>query len=433
MSDVALRVRGLSKQYRIGEIGRARYETLRDKLSYLPGKLLRANPQPRKPDTMIWALEDVSFDLERGGALGIIGRNGAGKSTLLKILSRITEPTRGHADIFGRVGALLEVGTGFHPELTGRENVFLNGAILGMHNREIKARLDEILAFAEVEQFADTPVKYYSSGMYLRLAFSVAAHTEPEILIVDEVLAVGDMAFQRKCMGKMGAVAREGRTVLFVSHNMGAVTRLCTSGLVLDRGRVSFHGHISDAVAHYHQLVVADGGAVQGGRPAHVLFEEEPQPEVEYSITKVEILDEQGVPLPTVFTWDRVRFRFHIYARSPLQRGSVILEIRTVEGTRVIVLSTQPDSTLPLPLEEGFQAVDCVIEELPLAAGQYVVAASIAVPNMDWLWFRPEIGILSVEARDVYNSGFAPQVRRAAVALRHRWEPVVSPSSATRP
>jgi hypothetical protein len=164
--------------------------------------------------------------------------------------------------------------------------------------------------------------------------------------------------------------------------------------------------------------------AAENGRPAHVLFEEEPQPEAEYSIIKVELLDEQGAPKPTVSTWDCVRFRFHIYARNPLQRGSVILEIRTIEGTRVIVLSTQPDSTLPLPFEEGFQAVDCVVEELPLAAGPYVVAASLAVPNMDWLWFRPEIGILSVEARDVYNSGAAPSVKRAAIALHHRWEPV---------
>ena len=380
-----------------------------------------------------WALNDVSFDLEQGGTLAVIGRNGAGKSTLLKILSRITEPTRGYADIFGRVGALLEVGTGFHPELTGRENVFLNGAILGMRRREIVARLDEILTFAEVEQFADTPVKYYSSGMYLRLAFSVAAHMEPEILIVDEVLAVGDMAFQRKCMGKMGAVAREGRTVLFVSHNMGAVTRLCKSGLVLDRGRVSYHGHISDAVAHYHNLVVSGVESQGGARPAHVLFEEEAQPEAEFSITKVELLDEQGQPMPTVATWDRVRFRFYIYARRTLQRGSVILELRTIEGTRVIVLSTQPDGTLPLPFEEGFQAVDCVIDELPLGAGQYVVAASLAVPNMDWLWFRPEIGILSVEERDVYGSGFAPNVKRAAIALRHRWEPVVQPTPAGQP
>lgn len=424
MSDVALQVCGLSKQYRLGEIGRARYETLRDRLAQLPRRVFGAPARARRPDTTIWALDDVSFELERGGTLAVIGRNGAGKSTLLKILARITEPTRGYADIEGRVGALLEVGTGFHPELTGRENVYLNGAILGMRRHEIHGRLDEIIAFAEVEQFADTPVKYYSSGMYLRLAFSVAAHMEPEILVVDEVLAVGDLAFQRKCMGKMDAVAREGRTVLFVSHNMGAVTRLCRGGLVLERGRVSYHGPVADAVAHYHGLVVAGTVAAENGRPAHVLFEEEPQPEAEYSIIKVELLDEQGSAKPTVSTWDCVRFRFHIYARNTLQRGSVILEIRTIEGTRVIVLSTQPDSTLPLPFEEGFQAVDCVVEELPLAAGQYVVAASLAVPNMDWLWFRPEIGILSVEARDVYNSGAAPSVKRAAIALHHRWEPV---------
>jgi lipopolysaccharide transport system ATP-binding protein len=431
MSDAALQVRGLSKQYRIGEIGRARYETLRDKLAMWPRKLLGGTRRPRQPDATIWALDDVTFDLERGGTLAVIGRNGAGKSTLLKILSRITEPTRGYADIFGRVGALLEVGTGFHPELTGRENVFLNGAILGMRRPEIVGKLDEILAFAEVEKFADTPVKYYSSGMYLRLAFSVAAHMEPEILIVDEVLAVGDMAFQRKCMGKMGAVAREGRTVLFVSHNMGAVTRLCKSGLVLERGHVSYHGHVTDAVAHYHNLVVTDAEAGEGARAAHVLFEEEPQPEAEFSITKVEVLDEHGGPMPTISTWDSVRFRFQIYARRPLQRGSVILEIRTIEGTRVIVLSTQPDGTLPLPFEEGFQSVDCVIDELPLGAGQYIVAASLAVPNMDWLWFRPEIGILSVAERDVYSSGFAPNVKRAAIALHHRWEPVVLPTPAT--
>lgn len=249
---------------------------------------------------------------------------------------------------------------------------------------------------------------------------------EPEILIVDEVLAVGDMAFQRKCMGKMGTVAREGRTVLFVSHNMAAVANLCTSGLVLDRGRVSFQGHVTDAVTHYHRLVVASTEGAGGTRGAHVLFAEEPQPEADHSIVKVELLDAEGEPLPLLSTWDTVRFRFHLYSRRPLQRGSVILEIRTIEGTRVIVLSTQPDSTLPLPFEEGFQAVDCVIEELPLTAGQYIVAASLAVPNMDWLWLRPEIGILSVEGRDVYNSGFAPTVKRALIALHHRWEPVVA-------
>ena len=226
MSDLAIRVNGLSKKYYIG--GRQeRYKTLRDTLTDAVaapfrrvGKLLRRDFSPFtshfSPDETIWALKDVSFEVKQGEVVGIIGRNGAGKSTLLKILSRITEPTEGYADIYGRVGSLLEVGTGFHPELTGRENIYLNGAILGMNRVEINKKFDEIVSFAEVEKFIDTPVKHYSSGMYLRLAFAVAAHLEPEILLVDEVLAVGDAEFQKKCMGKMGDVAKEGRTVLFV-------------------------------------------------------------------------------------------------------------------------------------------------------------------------------------------------------------------------
>jgi lipopolysaccharide transport system ATP-binding protein len=199
----------------------------------------------------IWALKNVSFQINRGEAVGIIGSNGAGKSTLLKTLSRITEPTEGWADISGRVGSLLEVGTGFHPELTGRENVYLNGAILGMQRTEITRKFDEMVAFAEVERFIDTPVKHYSSGMYLRLAFSVAAHLEPQILLVDEVLAVGDMAFQKKCLGKMEDVSTEGRTVLFVSHNLGAVKELCQSAVVLKDGAVAFHGSAIDGIAYY--------------------------------------------------------------------------------------------------------------------------------------------------------------------------------------
>ena len=200
---------------------------------------------------MIWALRDISFDVPRGKVLGIVGRNGAGKSTLLKILSRVTEPTEGSAEIHGRVGSLLEVGTGFHPELTGRENIYLNGAILGMKRVEIERKFDEIVAFSEVEQFIDTPVKRYSSGMYLRLAFAVAAHLEPEILVVDEVLAVGDAEFQRKCMGKMSDVAQAGRTVLFVSHNMSAVLRLTEETMVLDKGRLVFRAPTPQAVDYY--------------------------------------------------------------------------------------------------------------------------------------------------------------------------------------
>src|SRR5688572_3024387 len=250
MSDTAIRVQGLGKQYHIGQAARAGYDTLRESImSWVP--MRRARRDRRVDDRTIWALKDVNFEVRRGEVVGIIGRNGAGKSTLLKILSRITEPTTGSVDLFGRVGSLLEVGTGFHPELSGRENIFLNGAILGMQRMEITRKFDEIVDFAEVEQFMDMPVKHYSSGMYLRLAFAVAAHLEPEILLVDEVLAVGDAAFQKKCLGKIGEVAGAGRTVLFVSHNMAAITSLCTRVVYLDKGLFSADGSANEIVQLY--------------------------------------------------------------------------------------------------------------------------------------------------------------------------------------
>jgi lipopolysaccharide transport system ATP-binding protein len=221
-----------------------------------PLRMLRRGAGPRRKveDNECWALHDVSFEIGAGEVVGVIGRNGAGKSTLLKVLSRITEPTAGVADIYGRVGTLLEVGTGFHNELTGRENIYLNGAIMGMRRADITRKFDSIVAFAEVEKFIDTPVKHYSSGMYLRLAFAVAAHLEPEILFVDEVLAVGDMAFQKKCLGKMSDVARQGRTILFVSHNMGAIRSLCTRGIVLDRGALVADGDVGSSIEAYHRM-----------------------------------------------------------------------------------------------------------------------------------------------------------------------------------
>ena len=258
MSNIAIRVEGLGKMYRIGG-KQERYRTLRDTLTDAfaapfrrASSLLRGQAYGAADlKETIWALKDVSFEVKHGEVVGIIGRNGAGKSTLLKILSRITEPTEGYADVYGRVGSLLEVGTGFHPELTGRENIYLNGAILGMSRAEIDRKFDEIVAFAEIEKFIDTPVKHYSSGMGLRLGFAVAAHLEPEILVVDEVLAVGDAQFQKKCLGKMGEVAGEGRTVLFVSHNMGAVQHLCEKTAVLESGILSLYGDTSQAVHYY--------------------------------------------------------------------------------------------------------------------------------------------------------------------------------------
>jgi lipopolysaccharide transport system ATP-binding protein len=259
VSTIAIRAEGLGKRYRLG-VARARYKSLRDSITRALGAPLRGLQAAvrrlggaAEPDSssLLWALRELSFTIHPGEVVGVVGRNGAGKSTLLKLLARITEPTEGRAEIHGRVGSLLEVGTGFHPELTGRDNIYLNGAILGMGRHEIRRKFDEIAAFAEIERFLDTPVKHYSSGMYMRLAFAVSAHLEPEILLVDEVLAVGDAQFQRKCLGKMGDVARGGRTVLFVSHNMGAVGQLCQRGLVLDQGRLAFDGPVSAAVDHY--------------------------------------------------------------------------------------------------------------------------------------------------------------------------------------
>ena len=259
MSDTVIRVESLSKKYIIGHQRQEGYISLRDVISNgaksLGHKLWKPSKEKIVDPTVeeFWALKDVSFEIQQGDRVGIIGRNGAGKSTLLKILSRITEPTTGRISIKGRVASLLEVGTGFHPELTGRENIYLNGAILGMSKVEIKKKFDEIVAFAEVEKFLDTPVKRYSSGMYVRLAFAVAAHLEPEILIVDEVLAVGDAAFQKKCLGKMEDVAKEGRTVLFVSHNVGAIRSLCQRGIVLDRGRITVNEAIDKAIQSYRR------------------------------------------------------------------------------------------------------------------------------------------------------------------------------------
>jgi lipopolysaccharide transport system ATP-binding protein len=244
MNDVAIQIRGLGKRYRLGG-ARKGYKTLRESIvaaALAPFRHFSAASKAENGEGVFWALKDVNFDVGQGEVIGVIGRNGAGKSTLLKVLSRITDPTEGEIDINGRVGSLLEVGTGFHPELTGRENVYLNGAILGMRRAEITRRFDEIVEFAEVERFLDTPVKYYSSGMYMRLAFAVAAHLEPEILVVDEVLAVGDMQFQKKCMGKMESVAAAGRTVLFVSHNIGAIRTLCQRVVWLESGRLKMAG-----------------------------------------------------------------------------------------------------------------------------------------------------------------------------------------------
>jgi lipopolysaccharide transport system ATP-binding protein len=269
MSRPVIIATGLSKQYQLGPSGRSTFREAVMASVRAPWRWLSREPRP-KPEPF-WALRDVNFEVQSGEAVGIIGRNGAGKSTLLKILSRITAPSSGEVRLRGKVASLLEVGTGFHSELSGRENIFLNGAIMGMSRAEVRARFDDIVAFAEVDKFLDTPVKRYSSGMYVRLAFAVAAHLDPEILIVDEVLAVGDAAFQKKCLGKMQTVASGGRTVLFVSHNMAAVSRLCRRGILLSHGKVAADGPVSNVIASYI-------GGTLGESPAAVDFARERQP-----------------------------------------------------------------------------------------------------------------------------------------------------------
>ncbi|HEX6574653.1 MAG TPA: ABC transporter ATP-binding protein [Gemmatimonadaceae bacterium] len=333
MSQTAIRVEGVAKSYRIARaLGRQPYRTLQEEVIALPKNLWKR--AMGRSDTMetFWALDDVSFEVNEGEVVGIIGRNGAGKSTLLKILSRITEPTRGRAEIFGRVGALLEVGTGFHPELTGRENIFLSGAILGMRKAEIARQFDAIVDFAEVEQFIDTPTKRYSSGMYTRLAFAVAAHLEPEILLVDEVLAVGDAAFQKKCLGKMEQVSGEGRTVFFVSHNTQAVRQLCTRGILLEHGRVVADGPTDSTLAVYNQRLREMRVDAETG----VNNPENRRGSGAVRFTGVSVEDLEGNERYTFTMGDTVRLRLSFIAHAPMKGLAVFVALRSGLSREII-------------------------------------------------------------------------------------------------
>lgn len=337
MSDYAIQVQNLGKQYRIGaEIDR--YRTLRDSIAGAvtwPARLVRG--QLKTKTATIWALQDISFAVKKGSVLGVIGRNGAGKSTLLKVLSRVTEPTVGTAVITGRVGSLLEVGTGFHPELTGRENVYLNGAVLGMKRNEISRKFDEIVEFSGVSKFIDTPVKRYSSGMYLRLAFSVAAHLEPEILIVDEVLAVGDAEFQRKCLGKMSDVARAGRTVLFVSHNMSAILRLTEEVIVLDHGKLVHRASTKEAVDYY----MASGFSQTGERVWRA--DEIPSDAAPFKPLALRVRDPRGEVGDTVRSSEPLSFEIEYELDAPIQGLRVGIYLVTMRG-EIVFTSFDTDS-----------------------------------------------------------------------------------------
>ena len=362
MSDAVVQVDALGKKYRLrhnADGGIHRYTTLRDALAASAAAPWRwATGRGRAGAATsedFWALRDVSFEVAEGEVVGIIGRNGAGKSTLLKILSRITEPTNGRVTLGGRVASLLEVGTGFHPELTGRENIYLNGAILGMSRQEIARKFDEIVAFAEVERFLDTPVKHYSSGMYVRLAFAVAAHLEPDVLIVDEVLAVGDAEFQKKCLGKMRDVSRGGRTVLFVSHNMAAVQSLCNRAIWLDRGAVKFDGAVADSVSRYLDhgpaaLSVAPDRAVSLG-------------------PSIELRRLVFTPNP-VASGDTVRFALELSARETARVSELAVVLMSSQETRVAIVDLW--NRLPVTLSGGQTlSITGAIDRLPLVDGDY--------------------------------------------------------------
>src|SRR2546427_781737 len=401
--SVVILAEGLSKEYRIGA-PRAPYETLRESLTRALAAPFRRWSDPPGAERgsasdLIWALRDVSFEVRQGEALGVIGRNGAGKSTLLKILSRITEPSTGSVTLQGRVGSLLEIGTGFHPELTGRENIFLNGAILGMRRAEIQRKFDEIVAFAEIERFLDTPVKHYSTGMYLRLAFAVAAHLEPEIILVDEVLAVGDAAFQRKCLGKMGDITKAGRTVLFVSHNMGAVASLCQTGLVLDAGRIQFVGPVTEAVELYL-------GQFSGTHELPLELRRDRTGTGEVRLIGFHLESETGERLEAIRNGHTVRLVFD-YATSsgrPARNVEFQIVVRTESGELLFQFGTRFTGEKLRDIPAQGRLV-CELGRFPLVPGRYRLDTYLAADGMESgfvLWLTP----ITVVDGDYYGSGY---------------------------
>lgn len=382
MTDIAIQVESISKLYHIGS-SQKRFDRFGDQLVDLAmapirrvGKLLRGQGSgAAELNEAFWALKDVSFEIKHGDVVGIIGHNGAGKSTLLKILSSITEPTEGYADVYGRISSMLEVGTGFHPELTGRENIFLNGAILGMRKAEIDRKFDDIIDFAEIERFIDTPVKHYSSGMYVRLAFSVAAHLEPEILLVDEVLAVGDIAFQKKCLGKMDSVSKQGRTIIFVSHNMNAMQRLCPKSILLHRGQLVTYGDTTDVIEQY---LAASSSATAPGDWIDVSgLSRDGSGKVQFMAVSYSSLNEAiGYHL---YSNGPLEFSLDIFAESPKDVGSVAVTLYDRYGTKLVNADTFSLGET-ISLKKGRNILRLKIDELHLNPGIYTLGLWAANP-----------------------------------------------------
>lgn len=414
MSEITIQIEGLSKRYRIGI--REVYPTIREALmrgASAPIRALRSwssGDQNGSDPGHIWALKDVNLEVKQGEIFGIIGRNGAGKSTLLKVLSGITEPTTGYADIYGRVGSLLEVGTGFHMELTGRENIFMNGAILGMTRSEIKQKFDEIVDFSEVEEFLDTPVKRYSSGMYMRLAFAVAAHLETEILLVDEVLAVGDLAFQKKCLGKMGDVANQGRTVLFVSHNMSTIQALCEKTVWLDKGKVNDIGPTRLVINQYLESARSAEAAPVGER-----CDRKGDGSVRICSIRIESANHRQV----IRTTSRLRITIEYVSDKPLRHPRFIIDINDLNGKGIFQLDTKYTGELPTVLP-SHGSVMCETASINLSPARcYVdIAAFKGGVLTDLVEYAAHF---DVEADEFFPSGHIPKRNLYIGVIRHNW------------
>lgn len=426
MSETALVLEQIGKQYHIGRMRsahRSAQDVIKDALLSPFRRAVRLlegrAASDADLDETFWALKDVSFQVKHGEIVGIIGRNGAGKSTLLKILSRITDPTEGRGEIHGRVGSLLEVGTGFHPELSGRENLFLNGAILGMRKTEIERKFDEIVAFAEIERFIDTPVKHYSSGMYVRLAFAVAAHLEPEILLVDEVLAVGDAAFQNKCLGKMSEVSRAGRTVVFISHNMAAVENLCDRGILIENGRVTFSGDMKQTVDHYLQGASGEGGrskshivdlSKSSGRP----------PQCPPLLKRLEFFTDQGKPLNGgVRMGHSLKVYIYFHLEEPTSSFNACLGFDSLYGQRIFTAHSVFEPKKAWGERGGEQVFLCEIPSLTLVPGEYRIKVALDVHNLERDCVEDAARLIVLES-DYYETGRVPW--NGMFVLKHTWQ-----------
>jgi lipopolysaccharide transport system ATP-binding protein len=409
----AIRAERIGKRYKLGSTDGG-YGRLTEDLSNGVARLLHRRREASLGSSRrdLWALRGISFEIAEGEVVGVVGRNGAGKTTLLKVMARITEPTEGRAELRGRVGSLLEVGTGFHPELTGRENVFLNGAILGMRKREIEAKFDEIVAFAEVERFIDTPVKRYSSGMYVRLAFAVAAFLEPEILFIDEVLSVGDQAFQQRCIGRMGEIAHSGRTILFVSHNLASVAALCQRALLIDSGSIVMDGPVDDVLEHYVSTVQTLAGE-------SLVDRHDRQGDGRVRVVHAEVVGRDGGP-PRTGRDAEIRLAFT--TDSPGAQIGANIGIEGALGEPVFTCSSRvTGDSLAAPAGGG--DLVCSVPELPLLPGRYSLTAYIEANGMLADWVRSAL-FFDVFEDDVFGSGQLPATTHGRVFVRHAWSVV---------